>query len=85
MQRPGVADGFFRIPPWYGCTHFQVRTQPDRGPSGADRGWKGGAAARARSDLKKVGASDIELDPTCRVLTEKMQEQSLVSQGFAGF
>ena len=35
--------------------------------------------------LKKVGASDIELDPTCRVLTEKMQEQSLVSQGFAGF
>ena len=23
--------------------------------------------------------------PLCRVLTEKMQEQSLVSQGFAGF
>ena len=32
-----------------------------------------------------VAANDMPSAATCRVLTEKMQEQSLVSQGFAGF
>ena len=33
---------------------------------------------------KKASKTEV-FDAFCRVLTEKMQEQSLVSQGFAGF
>jgi hypothetical protein len=33
---------------------------------------------------KKTPKTEV-FDAFCRVLTEKMQEQSLVSQGFAGF
>ena len=33
---------------------------------------------------KKAPKTEV-FDAFCRVLTEKMQEQSLVSQGFAGF
>jgi hypothetical protein len=33
---------------------------------------------------KKASKAET-FDAFCRVLTEKMQEQSLVSQGFAGF
>jgi len=33
---------------------------------------------------KNTGAKQ-SFAPVCRVLTEKMQEQSLVPQGFAGF
>lgn len=36
-------------------------------------------------ELTKKRRSKAFFAPACRVLTEKMQEQSLVSQGFAGF
>jgi len=37
------------------------------------------------AEHKKLVASVTSLTTSCRVLTEKMQAQSLVPQGFAGF
>ena len=58
-------------------------------PSAAGSIWKGGARERADDVFFAIGIkrrrSKADFAPTCRVLTEKMQEQSLVSQGFAGF
>ena len=58
-------------------------------PSAAGSIWKGGARERADDVFFAIGIkrrrSKADFAPTCRVLTEKMQAQSLVPQGFAGF
>ena len=49
------------------------------------RAWVEAASSRNRSPLQKITPRRCRGVIFCRVLTEKMQEQSLVSQGFAGF
>ena len=49
------------------------------------RAWVEAASSKNRSPLQKITPRRCRGVIFCRVLTKKMQEQSLVSQGFAGF